>query len=121
MIERVEDAPLAMITPSELSDLLAPHQKDRPLWIRALCVAGAVVCFLLGIVGWLIPVITGIPFYVVGLALLGMASSRVIVWINRLERRLPDRFRRELRRALFKIPQRIRRHLRLREDIVRGS
>lgn len=110
-----------MIEPPELSDLLAPHGKDRPFWVRLLCFAGAAVCLVLGIIGWLIPVVTGIPFYLVGLALLGMASDRGVVWINRLERRLPDRFRRELRRALHKIPHRIRRHLRLRQDAVGGS
>jgi hypothetical protein len=61
-----------------------------PLWKRVLCVIGAVILFALGIVGWLIPVVTGIPFYALGLVLLGISSQRVREWINHAERRLPS-------------------------------
>jgi uncharacterized membrane protein YbaN (DUF454 family) len=90
------------VTTPELPDLLEPRKRRHPLWFRALCVFGAVVFFLLGIVGWLIPVVTGIPFYAVALVLLGMASDRTRRWINDLERRMPDRWRRALRRFLRK-------------------
>jgi uncharacterized membrane protein YbaN (DUF454 family) len=56
------------------------------------------VCFVLGVVGWLIPVVTGLPFHVAGLVLLGLASDRVAGWINGLDRRLPHRVRLALRR-----------------------
>ncbi len=88
--------------PSDLPDLLERHGTPRPLWLRVLCVVGAVFFFLLGFVGWLVPVVTGIPFYVVALMLLGMASDRVREWINRLERKFPHRLRVALRRALGK-------------------
>jgi len=84
-------------SPPELPDLLPPLVK-RPLWVRASCVAGALLCFALGVVGWLIPVVTGLPFYAIGLLLLGMASSRVARWINRLDRRLPRGVRIQLRK-----------------------
>jgi hypothetical protein len=61
------------------------------------------VCFVLGIVGWLVPVVTGIPFYIAALILLGVASDRVRRAINRMERRLPERIRRKLREALASI------------------
>ena len=83
--------------PPELPDLLPPLV-NRPLWVRALCVAGALLCFGLGIIGWLIPVVTGLPFYAIGLLLLGMSSGRVAGWINRLDRRLPLRIRVGLRK-----------------------
>jgi len=81
----------------ELPDLL-PSTVRRPMWQRALCVLGAVVCFVLGVVGWLIPFVTGIPFYAASLILLGMASGRVAGWVNRLDRRLPRGVRVQLRR-----------------------
>ena len=84
-------------SPPELPDLL-PSRVKRALWVRALCVAGAVVCFALGVVGWLIPVVTGLPFYAIGLLLLGMASGRVARWINRMDRRLPLAVRIKLRK-----------------------
>lgn len=106
-----------MSKPPDMSDLLAPPGQKRPAWVRILCLAGAAVFFLLGVVGWLVPVVTGIPFYLVAIALFGMASDRGAEWINRLERKLPDRWRQDLRRGLHKIPRRIRRHVRLRADI----
>ena len=81
----------------ELPDLISTTHR-RPLWKRALYVLGALVCFALGVVGWLIPVVTGLPFHAAGLVLLGLASSRVARWINRLERRLPHRVRVQLRK-----------------------
>jgi uncharacterized membrane protein YbaN (DUF454 family) len=54
-------------------------------------------------VGWLLPVVTGIPFYIMGLALLGLASGRARQWINRMERALPEDLRWSLRRGLAKV------------------
>ena len=89
-------------TTPDLPDLLERHHPRRPLWVRALCVAGGVVFFALGVLGWLVPLVSGIPFYVLSLMLFGMASDRVRQWINRAERRLPHRVRVALRRALGK-------------------
>jgi len=86
-----------------LADLLQPHTTARSRWLRACCLAGAGVFFLLGLLGWLIPLVTGIPFYVVALLLLGAASDRARRWINKTERRLPDDWRLALRRALAKV------------------
>jgi len=83
-------------SPTELADLL-PTDVRRPLWVRALCIAGALLCLVLGVIGWLIPVVTGLPFYAIGLLLLGMASRRAARWINRLDRRLPHAVRVKLR------------------------
>ena len=47
--------------PPDLPDLLRPGG-HRPLWIRALCLLGSLVFFALGVVGWLIPILTGLPF-----------------------------------------------------------
>jgi hypothetical protein len=94
----------------EPPDLLREPDQPRPLWLRGLCLAGALVCLVLGVVGWLIPVITGIPFYLAGLVLLAIASDGARSAINRLERGLPRRTRWTLRRALRSIPsERLRR------------
>ena len=87
----------------ELPDLLRTTAPP-PLWRRVLCVIGAVILFALGIVGWLIPVVTGLPFYALGLVLLGMSSQRVREWINHAERRLPIHWRRRLRATLRRLP-----------------
>jgi hypothetical protein len=85
-------------------DLLREQKHHRPLWVRVLCFAGAIIFFVLGIVGWLIPVLTGIPFYVAGLALLALASDGARRFINRLERRLPRHLRWAVRHGLAHIP-----------------
>ena len=64
----------------------------------------ALVCFAAGVVGWLIPVVTGIPFYAAGLVFLGLASDRTRRFINRLERRLAESTRRRIRRLIARVP-----------------
>jgi hypothetical protein len=94
--------------------LLNIRSKPRSLISRVLLVGGAILCFVFGIFGWLLPVITGIPFYILGLILLGMASPGMRDWINRAEAKLSPRWRRLLRAALAKIPFR-----KLRETVRR--
>lgn len=86
------------------------HQDEKPLpplivrgqtrsvGRKAVLLSAASVFFVLGVVGWLVPVVTGIPFYVLALVCLGMASDRVARRINAWERRLPRRHRLVLRR-----------------------
>jgi hypothetical protein len=82
----------------ELPDLIRTDGPRRGAVVRvALLVAGAVF-FVLGIVGWLVPVVTGIPFYILSAICLGMASRRIARWVNKHERRLPYKFRRLLRK-----------------------
>lgn len=89
---------------SSFPPLLNTRSEGRSLLTRVLLVAGAILCFVIGILGWLVPVVTGIPFYVLGLILLGMASSSVRNWINRSESRLSPKWRRLLRAGLAKLP-----------------
>lgn len=91
-------------TPGEFRPLLPTLERTQPAWKRVLYLGGAILLFVVGILGWLVPVITGIPFYVAALILLGMGSPRVRDWINRLEARLSPRWRRRLRDGIAKIP-----------------
>lgn len=87
-----------------LPDLFREPNRRHPFWLRILFLAGAVLSFAAGVVGWLIPVVTGLPFYAVGLVFLGLASERVRRWLNRMERRLAERTRRRIRSVLARIP-----------------
>jgi hypothetical protein len=84
--------------------LLKARRKQQPLWKRWLLIAAAILCFTVGVLGWLLPVITGIPFYILGLILLGMASPRVVDRINSAEAKLSPKWRKRLRDGLGKIP-----------------
>ena len=66
--------------------------------LRLVYLVVGVICIALGVVGWLVPIVTGIPFYILGAWLLGLASVRVRHAINALERKLPAGLRRRLRR-----------------------
>ena len=90
------------MTPRELPELL--EERERPLhptW-RVLALIGGSLCMALGVVGWLVPIVTGIPFYILGLGLLGAGSKRARHWINLLEQRLPYKTRLFLRPKLRK-------------------
>ena len=89
---------------AKLPDLLREHEGHRPWWLRLLFVLAALVCAAAGVAGWLIPVMTGIPFYVAALVFLGLASDRVRRTINRLEHRLAEDTRRKIRRLLARVP-----------------
>jgi hypothetical protein len=90
----------------KLPDLLKRKRRRLPAWRRVLYFAGAGLAVAAGVFGWLVPVVTGIPFYGGGAVLLALARPAAVRWINGLERRLPERWRRRLRRAVRKVPSR---------------
>ncbi len=93
-------------TEADLPDLVPENGTRRSMLVRVALGLGAAVCFGLGLVLWPVPVMTGIPFWILGFVLLGMVSRRTARWVNRQERRLPRRarllLRPRLRRALRK-------------------
>ncbi len=91
-----DEAP-TLPAPGELEDLLRIPPVARALWLRVLLAVGGLLFVALGVVGWLVPVISGIPFYLVGFLLLGMSHPPLGHWLNRKERRLPPRVRLALR------------------------
>ena len=93
-----------MTSSSPLPDLLREQDGRHPFWLRVVFLGAAFVCLVLGVVGWLIPVITGIPFYAAGLVFLGLASDLVRRFINRMERKLSENTRRRMRRIIAKVP-----------------
>lgn len=93
-----------MTSSPPLPDLLRDQDGRHPFWLRMIFLGAALVCFAAGVVGWLIPVVTGIPFYVAGLVFLGLASDRTRRLINRLERRLAESTRRKVRRLIARVP-----------------
>lgn len=80
-------------------ELISPSIRTHPLWQRVLLFLLAMVFMMLGFVLWLVPVVTGIPFWILGFIVLAMVSHRCRRAINRLDRKLPIRARMALRRA----------------------
>jgi hypothetical protein len=87
-----------------LPDLIALDGVPRGAIERAALLVAAGVFFVLGVVFWLVPVVTGVPFYVLAAVCAGMASRRAAAGVNRLERKLPHRVRLLLRRRRGREP-----------------
>lgn len=108
-----------MTSRTPLPDLFREPERRHPTWLRILFVAVALVFFAAGVVGWLIPVVTGLPFYAVGLVFLGLASDRARRWVNRLERRLAEGTRRKIRSYLARVPgEWVRRLLHIPDEVT---
>ncbi|HUW61260.1 MAG TPA: hypothetical protein VMZ06_09660 [Candidatus Bathyarchaeia archaeon] len=84
-------------------ELIHPFKGSHPLWLKVLLVLAAIVCMVLGFVLWLIPVITGIPFWIIGFIILAAVSDKFRKLINRLDHKLPARARIALRHARDRI------------------
>ena len=93
----------------ELPDLIKKRRRPLPVYTRVLAFVGGVIFILLGIIGWLLPLVTGIPFYIVGFGLLGLASGSIRKWINKADKRLPYKARLCLRPKLLREAHRKRR------------
>jgi len=94
--ENASDPPVG----KALEPLLPEGPRSHSTITRVGLFAASGVLFLLGVIFWLIPVATGIPFYILAVITLSMASSRAARLLNRGERRLPYRFRRWMRLML---------------------
>ena len=97
--------------------LLKCEDGEHPVLKRALMLVGAVLCFVFGVVGWLVPVITGIPFYVAGLVLLAKAWPAAGRRVNAWEAGWPVKYRLWLRPRLR---ARLRREQRERDERAGG-
>jgi hypothetical protein len=94
---------LAPAAGSELPDLFRDPPGGTPPHkiVRGIIIAS--IWFALGVVGWLVPFVTGIPFYIAGVVALALISRRVRRWINRWDRNRSLKTRLRIRRALHKV------------------
>lgn len=93
---------------AEIVDDLLPRQAHSlSLFKRGLYLCIAILLIVLGIVFWLMPVLTGVPFWMAGLVFLARTSERCRRAVNWVDRKMPTRVRRALRwaRAKFGIAQ----------------
>lgn len=92
--------------PQPLPDLVQVEGRERSVAARVALLFMTLIFFALAIIGWLVPIVTGIPFWILGFLTLGMASRRAARWVNRQEARMPYRWRLLLRPKLRKERQR---------------
>jgi len=89
-----------VITNPAIPDLLQADPQKRGRTVRILLTLLAVVVLGLGVVAWILPFLSGIPLFILGLTMLGMASRRVAIAVNAAESRLPTKWRLWLRPTL---------------------
>ncbi|MBL9148746.1 MAG: hypothetical protein JNM94_08640 [Phycisphaerae bacterium] len=102
------DTPPGPLETAEIvDDLLPPQAHSLSLFKRVLYLVIATVLILVGIVLWLMPVLTGVPFWMAGLVFLARTSERCRNAVNWVDRKMPTRVRRALRwaRAKFGVAQ----------------
>jgi len=74
--------------------------RGRRAWRRAGLATAGIVLVVLGLVGWILPVVPGVPALLVGLTLVGGVSPRVGRRLGACEARLPVFVRRLLGRGV---------------------
>lgn len=80
---------------------LIPHEwTQRPWYVRLPLALFGLVLIVLGMLGWLMPVIPGFFLVPVGVVLIASTSRLFATRINALDRRLPRRVRRILHAPL---------------------
>ena len=84
---------------TEFGDLVPETWVAKSLFKRFLFLALSLLLLVMGLIGWLVPIVTGVPFFVASLVAVAMASHRGCRAINEIDRRLPLSLRRGLRRC----------------------
>ncbi|MCB9833581.1 MAG: DUF454 family protein [Planctomycetes bacterium] len=85
---------------SEIPDLLPPRSRRRSIPVRVAALAAGVILFAVGIAGWILPFMPGVPFLVASAAMFAVGSRTLAELINKIEKKLPERVRVQLRPRL---------------------
>ncbi|MFM1823086.1 MAG: hypothetical protein RI967_1352 [Planctomycetota bacterium] len=99
-------------------ELFGPPPSTRRPFVRVLLLVAGVALLVAGTVLGPVPVVPGFPLAVAGIVLLAGSSERVRSLVNAVERRLPERFRRALRRL---VPRRAERTVRPEDPATESS
>jgi hypothetical protein len=73
-----------------------PRKKRRP-WVRVAMIGGSVLLIAAGVVSSALPAVPGFVFVIPGLMLMGVSVPGIGRWVNRLDCKLPPKWRRRLR------------------------
>jgi len=82
---------------SEIPDFLPEDKGDSGFLKKCFFVVGGLVLIVLGIVGWVLPFLMGVPLIAAGLAMAAVAIPGLRKLVNSLEAKLPRKWRLYLR------------------------
>ncbi len=77
----------------DLSELIPEEKNDSGLLKKCILVIGGLGLIVLGIIGWILPVLIGVPFVIGGLAMLSVAFKPLRKWVNAWDAKLPRKWR----------------------------
>ena len=72
--------------------------RNRPLWQRIIYPLVGLVFIIIGIIGWLMPIVPGFPLIIIGLPWLACFNARFELWIRRHMRRIGQGILKKFRR-----------------------
>ena len=70
----------------------------RPLWQRIIYPVIGAILIVLGIIGWLVPIIPGFPLIIIGLPLFVCINPRFELWARRLMRKMGQAVKKRFRK-----------------------
>jgi uncharacterized membrane protein YbaN (DUF454 family) len=73
--------------------------RPRPLWQRLIYPLIGIVLIILGIIGWLMPVIPGFPLIIIGIPWLACFHPRLELWVRRQMHRIGHAMMEKIRKA----------------------
>ncbi len=86
-----------MIDRAAFPDLVPEAPSPRSVGARVGLAIVGVCLLILGVVGWVLPFVPGVPLLLLGVGLLAALDARVARGLNKLDRRMPARLRSALR------------------------
>ncbi|MDO8303257.1 MAG: hypothetical protein Q7T18_08445 [Sedimentisphaerales bacterium] len=73
--------------------------RPRPLWQRLVYPLIGVILIILGIIGWLMPVVPGFPLIIIGIPWLACFHPRFELWVRRQMHRIGHAIMQKIRSA----------------------
>jgi uncharacterized membrane protein YbaN (DUF454 family) len=72
--------------------------RTRPFWQRIVYPIVGIICIVLGIVGWIIPVVPGFPLLIIGIPLAACIHPRLELWMRRKMHNITQSIKNKFRR-----------------------
>ena len=85
---------------SEISDLIPESKGDSGFLRKCFLLLGGLVLVILGIIGWVLPFLMGIPLIVAGLAMISVVIPPLRKLLNAWEAKLPTKWRHWIRSVM---------------------
>ncbi len=84
--------------PEELGDFLIININNISLLKKVSYFIAGLILIAVGFIGWVLPVLIGLPLIFMGLVFIGLSNNKVGLIINHIDKKLPYTVRKYLRK-----------------------